>query len=156
MADEHVVQLTQQGYDELVAELEELKQTKIPAAISRVALARSQGDLRENSEYHSAREELAMLEGRRDELESLLQRAEIIQKSTNGVVNLGSGVEVEVNGGKAKHVFYIVGEWEADPREKKISEKSPLGVALKGKKAGDEVLIDAPAGTITYKIHNVV
>ncbi len=156
MADEHVVQLTQQGYNELVAELEELKQTKLPAAINRVALARSQGDLRENSEYHAAREELAMLEGRRDELENVLQRAEIIQKSANGIVELGSGVEVEVNGGSTKHTFYIVGEWEADPREKKISEKSPLGTALKGKKAGEEVSIDAPAGTITYKIHNVV
>jgi transcription elongation factor GreA len=156
MADEHVVQLTQQGYDELVAELQELTQTKLPAAINRVALARSQGDLRENSEYHAAREELAMLEGRRDELESLLQRAEIIQKTTNGVVGLGSGVEVIVNGGATKHTFYIVGEWEADPREKKISEKSPLGLALQGKKAGEEVAIDAPAGTITYKIHRVV
>jgi transcription elongation factor GreA len=155
MVNDHRVQLTQQGYDELVAELEELTNTKIPAAISRVALARSQGDLRENSEYHAAREELAMLEGRRDELDSLIQRAEIIVKVNNGVVSLGSEVEVEIDGNGSRQTFSIVGEWEANPREKKISEKSPLGQALTGKKAGEVISIEAPAGTLTYHIYKV-
>lgn len=155
MADDHIVQLTQQGYDELVTELEALNQDKIPAAINRVAVARTQGDLRENSEYHAAREELAILEGRRDELEGIIQHAQIITKTTNGMVDLGSDVEVEISGQGGRHIFSIVGEWEADPRKKKISEKSPLGQALKGKKAGDEVAIQAPAGTLTYTIRKV-
>lgn len=155
MADDHIVQLTQQGYDELVAELEELTQGKIPTAINRVALARSQGDLRENSEYHAAREELAMLEGKRDELEAIVQHAQIITKTNGDTVGLGSEVEVEINGQGGRHLFAIVGEWEANPREKKISEKSPLGQALQGKKAGDEVAIQAPAGTLTYTIRKV-
>lgn len=156
MADDHLVQLTQPGYDELVAELKELTEVKIPTAINRVALARSQGDLRENSEYHSAREELAMLEGKRDELDSIIQHAEIITKTNGDYVDLGSEVEVLINGKGKSQVFSIVGEWEANPQEKKISEKSPLGQALKGKKAGEEVSIQAPAGTLNYTIRRVI
>lgn len=155
MANDQKVQLTQKGYDELVQQLQELSEIKIPKAIERVAEARSKGDLRENSEYHNAREELAMLEGRKDELQLIIDHAVIIKKSKGGVVTVGSEVEVEIEGKSGKHTFHIVGEWEADPREKKISEKSPLGKALTGCKSGDAVQIEVPAGSLTYKIAQV-
>lgn len=152
---DQTVQLTQAGYDKLLQELTELNDIKIPKAIERVAEARSKGDLRENSEYHAAREELAMLEGKRDELQVIVDRAEIITKSNNGLVSVGSEVEVEIKGRDGKHTFHIVGEWEANPAEKKISEKSPLGQALSGKKKGEEVSVEVPAGKLTYKISQV-
>lgn len=153
--DDHVVQMTQQGYDELVAELAELENTKLPAAIQRVASARAHGDLSENAEYHAAREDLSMLEGRLDEVKSILQRAQVVSTNGNGVIGIGTQVTVQVAGKKGTQVFQIVGEWEANPTEKKISEKSPLGQALAGKKVGDEVAIEVPAGQLTYVIQQV-
>lgn len=156
MNNDHVVQMTQQGYDELVAELADIENVKLPAAITRVAAARAHGDLSENSEYHAAREDLSMLEGRLDEVKSIIQRAQVIV--THGkvtVVGIGTQVTVQVAGKKGTQVFHIVGEWEADPLEKKISEKSPLGQALAGKKVGDEVQIEVPAGQLTYVVQKV-
>jgi len=158
MSDQsQTIAMTQAGYDTLVVESQELTEVKLPAAIKRLALARSHGDLSENSEYHAAKEDLAFLEGRKDELEVLLQRAEIIQASDNiaGVVGLGSQVVVEVDGKGKHHTFHIVGEWEADPSQKKISAKSPLGVALLGKKAGEEIEVEVPAGKVVYSIREV-
>lgn len=149
------VQMTQQGYDELVAEMQELKDVKIPAAIDRVAQARSYGDLSENSEYHAAREDLAVLNGRLEEIEFLMQRAEVVTTTGNGFVGVGSKVIVKIGGKDSLHTFHIVGEWEADPAEKKISEKSPLGQALSGKKKGDKVEFEAPAGKVVYHIQEV-
>lgn len=149
------VTLTQQGYDELIAELKEIKETKLPVAIERVATARSFGDLSENSEYHAAREDLSFLEGRISELEALLSKAKVIKqkKGKQSTVSVGSTVTVHI--GKAKHVYQIVGEWEANPKEKKISEGSPLGKALLGKEIGQEIEIDAPAGKIKYKVADI-
>lgn len=148
------VVLTQEGYDELHAELAEIKDTKLQKAIDRVATARSFGDLSENSEYHAAREDLAFLEGRLSELEALVAKAKVVKKKkSNGKVSVGSTVTVHI--GKAKHTYKIVGEWEANPAEKKISESSPLGQALVNKAVGDEVEVEAPAGKIKYKIAEV-
>lgn len=155
MADQPVVLMTQQGYDELVKELAELKTTKLPAAIDRVATARSFGDLSENSEYHAAREDLAVLEGRIEELELLIQTAQIASGAANGAVAVGSQVVVQIDGKQDQHIFNIVGEWEADPVQKKISEKSPLGQALAGKKVGDVVEVEVPAGKLKYIIKQV-
>lgn len=149
------VSLTQDGYAELVAELKELKDNKLPAAIDRVARARDFGDLSENSEYQNARENLSFLEGRIEELEDLVSRAKIIKakKTSKKAVTLGS--KVTVNGGGKTHTFTIVGEYEADPTEKKISHDSPLGKALLGKKIGEEVEYEAPVGKILYQIKRI-
>lgn len=149
------VTLTQEGYDELITELTEIKESKLPKAIERVATARSFGDLSENSEYHAAREDLSFLEGRVSELEALLAKAKVIKhkKGKQSSVTVGSTVTVHI--GKSKHIYQIVGEWEANPKEKKISEGSPLGKALIGKTVGEEIEISAPAGKIKYKIAQI-
>lgn len=147
--------MTQEGYDTLTAELTELRDVKIPAAIQRVSDARAHGDLSENSEYHAAREDLAVLNGRLDEIEFLLQRAQVVTATTNGQIGIGAKVVVQIEGQDGVHEFHIVGEWEADPMKKKISEKSPLGQALSGKKKGDRVEFEAPAGKVVYKISEI-
>lgn len=149
------VTLTQDGYDELIAELKEIKEGKLPKAIERVATARSFGDLSENSEYHAAREDLSFLEGRTAELEALLAKAKVIKQKKGKQTNVSVGSTVTVHVGKAKHVYQIVGEWEANPKEKKISESSPLGKALIGKKVGEEIEVEAPAGKIKYKVADI-
>lgn len=157
MSDTQTITMTQQGFDALQAELTELKDIKLPAAISRLALARSYGDLSENAEYHSAKEDLDMLNGRIAELEFLVAQAQVVVPTkSNGLVSLGSQVIVELEGKNGSHTFHIVGEWEADPTKKKISEKSPLGQALLGKKAGESVDVDVPAGKVIYRIKEVV
>lgn len=148
------VVLTQDGYDELVAELTVIRDEKLPKAIERVATARSFGDLSENSEYHAAREDLAFLEGRIAELDALVLKAKVV-KAKKGRTTIGIGSTVLVHIGRAKHTYKIVGEWEANPAEKKISESSPLGKALVGKREGDEIEVDAPAGKIKYKIASI-
>ncbi len=146
--------LTQEGYDEVAAEIADIKENKLPKAIERVATARSFGDLSENSEYHAAREDLAFLEGRLAEIEDLLAKAKVIKKKKgNSTVSVGSTVTVHI--GRSKHTYKIVGEWEANPAEKKISESSPLGRALVGKKIGEELEVDAPAGKIKYKVAEI-
>lgn len=147
------VHLTRTGYDELTEELEKLK-SKEPSAVDRVTKAREFGDLSENSEYHAAREDLAMIQGRIEELEELLARAEIVKKARkNGAVSLGSEVTVQFDG---KEITYVlVGEYEADPLKKKISIDSPLGRALLGKKPQEQVEIEAPVGKIIYTIKTI-
>lgn len=146
--------LTKDGFESLKQELETLKKDKLPAAIQRVAKAREFGDLSENSEYHAAREDHAWIQGRIEELEDILSQASVsTKKSANGEVSVGSVVMVEING--TEHQFSIVGEWEADPTEKKISHESPLGQALVGKKVGDQAEVEAPAGKVIYTIKKV-
>ncbi len=148
------IQFTQTGLTEVQAELDELKNTKLPAAIDRVARARDFGDLSENAEYHAAKEELSFIEGRVEELESLVAKAQVVDNGhTNGAVDIGCKVTVELDG--TTHTYEIVGEWEADPMKKKISHTSPLGQALLGKKKGEEVEFEAPAGKVIYKIKKI-
>jgi len=146
------VQMTPVGYRQLVDELEQLEKTKLSEAIDRVAKAREFGDLSENAEYHSAREDLAALEGRIDELRDIIARVTVIdaKKGDSDEVVMGSLVRLDING--AEHEYTIVGEWEADPAAKKISHESPLGKALLGKKVGDIIEVEAPAGKITYRL----
>jgi transcription elongation factor GreA len=147
------IKLTKQGLDTLRTELEGLRDVKRPKLVERLANARSQGDLSENSDYQSAKEELEFLDGRIDELEEVVKTASVVSvngKAGNGGIGVGTKVTVKVNGTKA--VFDIVGEWEADPINKKISHDSPLGVALSGKKIGDKVEVEAPAGKLQYEI----
>ena len=135
-------------------EIEELEKVKRPQVLERVSGARAMGDLSENSEYTAAREELNLIDGRIEELEDLIKKAELIEESTSKSssksVQLGSQVTVSING--KKEVLHLVGEWEADPQAKKISHESPMGQALINHKVGDEVEVKLPNGVAVYKI----
>lgn len=144
------VKLTEEGLQSLKTELSQLRDVKRPKLVDRLSYARSQGDLSENSDYQSAKEELEFLDGRIEELEEVIKAASVSSVKNNGSVDLGTKVTVKV--GANKVLFNIVGEWEADPVNKKISHESPLGKALFGRKVGDNVEVEAPAGKIQYKI----
>jgi len=144
-------QLTQKGFDDLKIEHEDLLKNKKPKAIERLSKARSMGDLSENSEYTAAKEELAFVEGRVREIEEILNNAQVIENNHVGnLVQVGSSVTVQTDG--KSELFQIVGEFEADPMNKKLSQNSPIGQALINKKVGDLVEVDIPAGKIQYKI----
>lgn len=145
--------LTKDGLVELKKEYEELAKVKRPITVQRLADARDLGDLSENSEYAAAKQDLAFIDGRISELEEIINSAKIISSSSKSHVDVGSKVTLHING--KKDVFHLVGEWEADPINKKISHSSPLGKALMGKKTGEEVEVEAPAGKILYKILSV-
>lgn len=148
------IQVTAEGLEALKIELADLTEVKRPSTVARLERARGEGDLAENSDYTNAKEELDFLDGRIDELTEVVQNAVVVTDSTRkGVVGVGTQVTVEVNG--SSHIFKIVGEWEADPAEKKISHESPLGQALMDRKVGEVVEVEAPAGKITYKIVEV-
>jgi len=144
--------LTKEGVAELKKELETLIAERGPIA-ERIKSAREFGDLSENAEYSSAREEQERVEGRIAEVENILQNGEVIRKPANdSKVRLGSGVKLKAKqGGKLKE-FHVVGTVEADPLKGKISDESPIGRALMGQKVGDEVEIKTPAETAAYKI----
>ncbi len=149
------IQVTRKGYEALKSELEDLVANKRPAAVERLERARQEGDLRENSDYIDAKEELEFLDGRIDQLKHVVDHAQIIEPEDimDGEVSLGTLVTLNTDG--VNQEFEIVGEWEADPMKKKISPKSPLGSKLVGKQVGDMVEVEAPAGTIIYKILEV-
>lgn len=145
--------LTKEGLIELKAEYEDLSKNKRPLAVLRLSDARELGDLSENSEYASAKQDLSFIDGRIAELEDILHGAKVITTHIKSYVDVGSRVTIHVNG--KKDVFSLVGEWEADPMSKKISNSSPLGKALMGKKVGEEAEVEAPAGKILYKIVSI-
>lgn len=143
--------LTKEGITELKAELEELVAQRGPIA-ERIKSAREFGDLSENAEYTSALQEQEKVESRIAELEHILQNVEVITKPRgDSKVQLGSKVGLKDGGGKTKE-FQVVGTVEADPLNGKISDESPIGQALLGKKLGDEVEIKTPVETATYKV----
>ena len=148
--------LTSEGLEELKKELEELKGDKLPAVMERVAKAREDGDLSENSAYQFGKQEQEFLQGRIEELEDILKNATLISKDPGSgsgksrLIEIGCKVTVSVAG--KKQTFLVVGDWEARPAEKKISGSSPLGGALMGKKIGDKAEVDAPAGKIVYTV----
>lgn len=144
------IKLTKEGLEALKTELADLRDVKRPKLVDRLSNARSQGDLSENSDYQSAKEELEFLDGRIDELEEVIKGASVVPVSKAGGVGVGTKVTVKVGGSEV--VFNVVGEWEADPMQKKISHESPLGKALIGKKVGDKVDVEAPAGKVAYEI----
>ena len=145
------IQMTKEGTKALKKELDQLVNEKRPKLVERLANARSQGDLSENSDYSNAKEELEFLDGRISELEYVLKTATIVSGNhKKDGVGVGTKVTVKVNG--QKHVYEMVGEWEADPVNKKISPESPLGQALVGKKVGEKAEVQAPAGKLIYEI----
>jgi len=142
--------MTKEGLNHLKDELIGLTSNKRPEAVKRLADARDLGDLSENSEYAAAKQDLAFIDGRIAELEDIIHAAKVITSHSKGQVDVGCTVTIHVNG--KEDVFSLVGEWEADPMQKKISHESPLGKALMGKKVGDKVEVEAPAGKVLYKI----
>jgi len=146
------IQLTQKGYDDLKLEHQDLIKNKKPQAIDRLGKARAMGDLSENSEYAAAKEELAFVEGRIREIEEILNQAEVVENNhfSRNKIEIGSFVVVETNG--KQELFQIVGEFEADPMNKKLSQNSPIGQALIDKRVGDLVEVTIPAGKVQYKI----
>lgn len=145
-------QITEAGRKELEAELEELKGRRGEIA-DKIAEARDYGDLSENAEYDSAREEQGLVETRIAEIEDILMNAEEIKSRKSNRVQLGS--KVEIKNGTKKSVYTIVGSVEADPLEGKISDESPIGLALMGKSVGDKVSIATPKGDTEYSILSI-
>lgn len=144
--------LTKQGVAELEAELKKLSAKRGEIAES-IKTARELGDLAENSEYQSARQDQERNDSRIAEIEHILQNVDLIKEPTEkgGKVELGATVKLQSAGGKTKE-FQVVGTVEADPLNGKISDESPIGKALLDKKLGEEVEIKTPAETTTYKI----
>jgi transcription elongation factor GreA len=145
-------QITDEGKKELETELEELKGRRGDIA-DKIAEARDYGDLSENAEYDAAREEQGLVESRIAEIEDILLNADIIKASKSSTVHLGSKVELKT--GKKTVNYHVVGPVEADPLAGKISNESPIGVALMGKKVGDKATITTPKGEINYEIVKV-
>ena len=146
------VYVTHEGLKKLEDELEHLRTVKRQEVAQRLHEAMEGGELIENAEYEAAKNEQAFVEGRILELEHMLAQAQVIEpgKST-GVVGIGSTVVIQENG-KGSETYTIVGAAEANPRDGLISNESPLGQALLDHKAGDEVEVRAPAGTLRFRI----
>jgi len=145
-----VVQMTKTGLETLKRELDEMVKVKRPKLVERITYARIEGDLAENSDYQTAKEELEFIDGRISEIEEVIKNAQVVNNGPRSGSGIGTKITVRQN--EDRHVFEIVGEWEADPVNKKISPESPLGKALIGKKIGEKVLVEAPAGKVTYEI----
>lgn len=145
--------LTQAGIDELKVELEVLRGKRVETAEA-IKTARELGDLSENAEYQSARQEQERNDSRIDEIEHILANVEVI--STKGKKQIGLGSKVTLKNPKGKEmVLQVVGTIEADPMAQKISDESPIGKALLGKKEGEDVEIKTPAETATYTISSI-
>jgi transcription elongation factor GreA len=149
------IPLTATGAERLKLELKELKSVKRPAVIEAIATARDHGDLKENAEYHAAREEQSFTEGRIAELESALSNAQIIdvtQLNPSERVVFGCTVELLDVATDNEVSYQIVGDIEADINENRIAISSPIARALIGKEAGEEAVVDAPGGNMEYVI----
>ncbi|HLU35456.1 MAG TPA: transcription elongation factor GreA [Thermomicrobiales bacterium] len=149
MAEKKQVPFTREGYERVSKELRELIEVKRPEIINAVAEARSHGDLRENAAYDVARQDQAMIEKRISDLEEQLRNAVIIDDEPNGakkdIVALGRSVTVDFDGDE--EVYKIVGPAEAMPTKGLISEESPMGKQLKGRRVGEKVTVETPGGT---------
>ena len=151
------VLLTNEGLAKLQDELDNLKTVRRKENTEALKVAKSFGDLSENSEYDEAKNEQAEIEARIVEIENMLKNAEIIDEEeiATDVVSVGSKVTVKDMEDKEVTDYYIVGSTEADPMKGKISDESPVGSALLGHKVGETVAVEAPMGVIKYKIMNI-
>ncbi|TXK99629.1 transcription elongation factor GreA [Methylococcaceae bacterium CS5] len=152
------IPLTVAGADKLHAELEELKTVTRPRIVEAIATARAHGDLKENAEYHAAREQQSFSEGRINEIEAKLSNAQVIDVRTidaKGKVIFGATVEIEDLESEKKVTYQIVGEDEADIKAGRISVKSPIARALIGKEEEDVVTVKTPSGDVDYEILSI-
>ncbi|WP_071460216.1 transcription elongation factor GreA [Bacillus massilinigeriensis] len=157
MSTEKVFPMTMAGKQKLEQELEQLKTVKRKEVVERIKIARSFGDLSENSEYDSAKEEQAFVEGRITTLENMIRNAKIIAEDDlkSDSVTLGVSVTfVELPDGD-EETYTIVGSAEADPFEGKISNDSPIAKSLMGKKVGDQVAVQTPGGEMNVRITSI-
>jgi len=144
----------QAGLEKLKEELKQLITVERPEVVDRIAKARDLGDLSENAEYHDAREKQSFIEGRVQELESLIKNAVLIEKHSASIIELGATVHATCdNGTKVKYT--IVGHSEANPAEGKISHESPLGKAFLGQTIGHEFELKIPSGVLKCKIDHI-
>jgi transcription elongation factor GreA len=155
MTQEEKEYLTQEKFDELTAELNQLIKVKRKEIAERLEYARSLGDLSENAEYHEAREEQGHIEDRVAKLETILKTAEIVSAHHSSEADIGSEVVVQKEGEKDNNTYTIVGSEEADLSSGKISISSPFGQSIIGKKKGQEFSFKAPAGLVKYKVVKV-
>lgn len=150
------VYLTPEGRTELEQELEKLLTVRRPELAQKLKEAVAQGDLKENADYHDAKEQQAFIEGRIQYLENILRSAETIDRDgTSDVVVLGSEVTIREEDGDEDETYMIVGAAEARPSDGKISHESPIGASLLGRKKGDKVRVKTPNGEITFRIKRV-
>jgi transcription elongation factor GreA len=156
------VPLTARGADKLRSELERLKRVERPRIIEAIAEARSHGDLKENAEYHAAREQQGFVEGRIKDIESKLSRAHIVDVTdehtrarANGKVVFGATVDVLEADNNEEHTFQIVGDDEADSKQGLISVSSPIARALIGKVVDDVALVETPSGKRELEILDI-
>ncbi|MDD6619616.1 MAG: transcription elongation factor GreA [Eubacteriales bacterium] len=147
--------MTAEGKEELERELDSLKTEGRIDIAEKLKVARSYGDLSENSEYDEAKSEQAKIEARISELEYQLEHAVIIDSADKNAVSMGSKVTVVRLSDKAEAVYEIVGFAQSDPSNGKISDESPVGKALMGAKKGDTVVVEAPIGNLEYKIKKI-
>ena len=156
MSDKKPIYLTQKGLDELKEELDELINVKRPANIIAIKEARALGDLSENADYDSARDEQAQIEGRIQKIEKMLENAVIIENAESDKVGLGSTVQIKyMDEDDEMDEYTIVGSQEADPFASKISNESPIAQALLNRKVGDVVTVESPNGSYTVKILSI-
>jgi transcription elongation factor GreA len=153
MTTKKTIEMTKDGLAKLQAELAELTTVRRAEVTEKIKNARSLGDLSENSLYDQARAEQSFVEGRIQELESILEQAKVVEANSRDGVGLGSTVVVHIDGDEEQ--FMIVGEPEADPVNARLSHTSPLGQALLGKKVGEIVEVEAPVGKISYRIEKI-
>ncbi len=152
------VPMTKAGADALEAELEDLKKVQRPRIVQDIAEAREHGDLKENAEYHAAREQQSFCEGRIQEIEGKLSNSQVIDVTSlpaTGRVIFGVTVDIINIDTDEKVTYQIVGDDEADVKSGKISVNSPIARGLIGKSEGDEVVIKTPAGEVEYEIESV-
>ena len=150
------IPLTRAGADKLEAEMKHLKSVERPAIIKAIAEARELGDLKENAEYHSAREKQGFIEGRIKEIEAVMSLADIMDPAKlSGTIKFGATVEIVDEDTDEEKTYQLVGEPEADIENGKLNIKSPLARALIGKDEGDSVEVRTPGGTRSYEILSI-
>lgn len=155
MINKNVVYLTQQGLDELKAELDNLINVRRPENIQSIKEARSLGDLSENADYDAAKNEQAQIEGRIKTIEKMLENVSIISEIPKDIVGLGSTVSIKYVDDEDTDEYKIVGSQEADPFESKISNESPIAKALLNHKVGDIVVVESPNGNYEVEITEI-
>ena len=144
--------LTSEKFAELQKELDYLKSERRKEVAEHLEYSKKLGDLSENAEYHQAREEQAEVEDRISRLEDLLKKSVIAGKTSGEVITVGTTLRLQKEGDNKSYIYTIVGSEEADMSQGKISNLSPLGSSLLGRKEGDTVSVQTPKGTITYKV----
>lgn len=147
--------MTKQGFEDMQKELEFLQTEKRPAVIEALKEARALGDLSENAEYDAARTEQAEVEAKIASLTMMLENAEVIEEAGTDEVSIGNVVEIEYVDDAEKETYTIVGSTEADPFENKISNESPIAIAIMGKKIGEIAKVESPNGEYEVKVISI-